>query len=746
MSLAFAISTEFRAIDKFSEPVHGMQASVDALAKMGGRSLGRLESDIYGVGQAVSGVGLEADIAAGRTSRVGSSLQGVAKRARRARSGLDDALTGLRQLKDPTTDITGLLGILKMSFVALGAAGTGAAVLLKRGFDSVVDSGKEVELEIKSAAARLGVLDDPEMFEAVNQAARDIGANTEQGTAQAAGALKFLGKAGEDPLVAIKTLGDFTDFAAANEMELARATDIASDSLGMFGLATDDTGQKVENYRTLLDKMTVGAGNANMDLEMLFEASKSGAGAFLDGGQSIDTFIASVQVLADEGVKGGKAGNDLGRVMRRLVNPVGRGADALKKLGVRVSDAEGDIRDFPDLIDDINKKVSGLDETKRFRLIADLAGEEGVEAFSKLLRRGGDTIREYSSELDDATGANKRLAEAFRDTAQGRSLQFDSMMEGFKLDAFDIFKDDLKSFMELVLKFGSDNRELIGDSVKAGIIFFKENLPTVLDLGGKLGTVVDAGLGFARTFLDMANDMLPVVEAARLVSDRFDQLSATWGFAKSAIEAVVKWTTPMGFALDRVSTGALAAKQAWDSWSFTGWLSEAFPVSDWIEGVLDKLPMLRDMVELVTKASSAIKEGVFDFTIGSLSEPGDQIKTGGVSGAVESALRPDPPLALEEVTEGPSIFDRWSQALAQVSDEAEGLIRQQGASASASEIIPTPGLVEFDYQALGAAVRDAMQKAEKNTVEITVRDGTGTAEATGGTLQGSVRVVRSGAV
>ena len=67
---------------------------------------------------------------------------------------------------------------------------------------------------------------------------------------------------------AMSLLPGVVDLATVANMDLARATDIASDSLGAFGLMTEDTGQLATNFTRINDVMakTITTSNTNMKI------------------------------------------------------------------------------------------------------------------------------------------------------------------------------------------------------------------------------------------------------------------------------------------------------------------------------------------------------------------------------------------------------------------------------------------------------------------------------------------------
>ena len=136
---------------------------------------------------------------------------------------------------------------------------------------------------------------------------------------------------------AMKMLPGITSLATVANVDLARATDIASDALGAFNLMTNDTVQLQKNLNRVNDVSAKTTTMFNTDLNALFESVKAGASTFTAAGQSMESFNALVGVMSNAGVKGSESGTSLRNVMLRLADPTKETADVLKK--IRCSDS-----------------------------------------------------------------------------------------------------------------------------------------------------------------------------------------------------------------------------------------------------------------------------------------------------------------------------------------------------------------------------------------------------------------------
>src|SRR5699024_12409888 len=79
-----------------------------------------------------------------------------------------------------------------------------------------------------------------EAFNKLSQAAKDAGASTRFSASESAEALNYLALAGYDTEQAIGALPGVLTLAAAGDMDLARASDLVTDSMAALGLEIAD--------------------------------------------------------------------------------------------------------------------------------------------------------------------------------------------------------------------------------------------------------------------------------------------------------------------------------------------------------------------------------------------------------------------------------------------------------------------------------------------------------------------------
>lgn len=456
-----------------------------------------------------------------RDKKVNSAFKRMGKNSERFAKRSVDSFRRASKAASSFKNIT--KGIL-----AAGAIQKGVG-LLSQGLKSVASDFLGFDNAVISAAAKFKGLDlttqkGIETLEKLKKTAREVGKVTEFNAAQAAQGLDFLALAGFNAEQAMALLPGVTNLATVAQVDLATATDIASDSLGAFGLMTKDNEKLAKNFTRVQDVLAKTTASSNTNLTDLFEAIKGGAAAFTTAGQSMETFAALTGAMANSGLKGSKAGLVLKNMMNRLAKQSPKTAKMMQFLGIKIQDSNGNFLDATKIIDNFNDATKNLTQVQKKQAVAQIFGTEIQTGMTLLLNEGGDALRAYRQRLIDSAGAAAKMAKIMRSSLLNRlkSLGSAATEVGFQLfeafskqgagaiDKLTIFirKIDLTPFIETIKtvakiagdmfnKFTSFGESTgIFDAIRKSIDDFKPLLKEVFEFGKNIFS----------TFLDIAKE------------------------------------------------------------------------------------------------------------------------------------------------------------------------------------------------------------------------------------------------
>jgi TP901 family phage tail tape measure protein len=201
---------------------------------------------------------------------------------------------------------------------------------------------------------------------------------------------------------AIEALPRVTDLAVVAQTDLATATDIASDSIGAFGLEVSDLNRLNDVFARTMT-------TSNTNMENLFEAVKKGAPSFTAAGQSLESFNALLGVMANSGVKGAEAGTALRNIMLKLSAPSAEAQRVLEDLGVTTQDQAGNFLDIVDILGQFERGLADMGSQQRTAALSTIFGTRAVTGVNLLLQEGTQGLREYREQLEGATGASQEM-------------------------------------------------------------------------------------------------------------------------------------------------------------------------------------------------------------------------------------------------------------------------------------------------------------------------------------------------
>ncbi len=354
----------------------------------------------------------------------------------------DDFVKTQRQVKDFGASVKKWGGrMLAAGIVALGV-GLGIAAHQFIEYEAAVTAATAKFKDVDVTSAEYVTT-----LEAIGKTAREVAAITEFTAVDTAGALDKMAMAGLRSDQAMALLMGTTNLATATTTDLTTAVDIVTDSLGAFGLMSEDTEILTGNMDRLSDVIAKTTNMFNTDIGGFFESATKGAATFTAAGQSLEDFSAMVGVLASSGIKGSEAGTQLRNMILSLSAPSSTAQAALDRLGISVSDSSGNFLNIIDIIEQFEDAFGGADVAKKFA--EQVAGLEDIEGFSVeeqmdqifsgmmgtsqkmqelndvfgkrtvtgmllLLAEGTDKLRGFSGELQNAAGSAEAIAGAIR--------------------------------------------------------------------------------------------------------------------------------------------------------------------------------------------------------------------------------------------------------------------------------------------------------------------------------------------
>jgi TP901 family phage tail tape measure protein len=312
-----------------------------------------------------------------------------------------------------------LQGSLGIGLGGLGAAGgvLGAIAIGK----SAIRSMMELEKAMSNVKAITGATDVE--FKALNDTAIKLGGSTAFTAKQVADGMAYLGMAGFKTKEIIQAMPQVLNLAAAGNMDLAKAADIASNIMGQFGISAANTDRVV-------NVLAATAASSNTNIEQLAEAMKYLGPTSKALGMSVEETAAIVGVLGDAGIQGSMAGRALGSSLVNLANPTKKVQTAMKQMGLNVFDANGQFVGMRELLRQIEVGTANMTQQQRAANLTMLLGNEAFQEINILLERGSVNYDKFAKSITDSNKAQEMAVEQMNNLA-GEITKLESAWDGF---------------------------------------------------------------------------------------------------------------------------------------------------------------------------------------------------------------------------------------------------------------------------------------------------------------------------
>ena len=393
-------------------------------------------------------------------------------------------------------------GFAKAAVLGVGAAVAAVGAGIVSFSKDAIGAGSQFDASMSQVAATMGTTVD--QIQDLSNFAMEMGATTAFSATEAADALNYMALAGYDAETSMKMLPNVLNLAAAGNMDLARASDMVTDTQSALGLSLEET-------TALVDKMAKASSKSNTSVEQLGDAmlTVGGTAKVLSGGTT--ELATMLGVLADNGIKGAEGGTALRNVILALSAPTDVAAKKLEELGVSAYDADGNMRPLPEVFDDLNKSMEGMTQGQKTEVLNTIFNKVDLKSANALLATSKNRFIDLSKSIDTATGAAQKMADTQLDNLTGDITLMKSALEGAKITLSNKLTPTLRSFVQMGTK---EIGKLDNAFKRGGINGFADQL------GKSLGNAVSKLTQYVPKFVSVAGKL-----AVSLISTLLSSLS-----------------------------------------------------------------------------------------------------------------------------------------------------------------------------------------------------------------------------
>ena len=496
--------------------------------------------------------------------------------ARQAAAAQRDLAQAQSQLDTANSNLNVSSAQLKQNFSELTdaatrlAAAAGAALTAAAGY--VVNVGQKFEASMSKVQALSGATGED--FDRLSAAAKEMGASTSKTASQAADALGYMALAGWKTEQMLGGLEPILRASEAGGMDLARCSDLVTDSMSAMGIAVDDLGH-------YLDVVAKAQSSSNTSMEQLLEAYVGVGGTLRNLNVDIEESATLLGTLANRGKKGAEAGTAFNSIIVNLIGANRSAKTAMDELGVSAWDSNGKFIGLTETLQLLNDTLNdpSITDAQKNNFIAKIGGKTQMDTLQALLSGINEEYSDLYDVLNDCAGASEDAAKTMQQNLTGSMTMFGSALEGVGIEIYESFKEPLTKAVDEGTDMLSGLVSRISDGDLSGTVekiaqsfgklvlsvenfAINDGLPALLNFLEFLGNNGDAVVSVLKGIVTyVAADKLvkPVTSLVAVISDlrKVRQAMA----AVTAAETAATVTNTAAQTANAAATGAAAGAQ-----------------------------------------------------------------------------------------------------------------------------------------------------------------------------------------
>lgn len=434
-------------------------------------------------------------------------------------------------LKKDIDDINGTAksGFSKFSEIGKNALSVFAGNVLtevvsqaKNAAGAVLEIGTAFEMGMSTIQAISGATGDE--LAALTDKAKEMGANTKFSATEAAEAMQYMAMAGWKTDDMLNGIEGIMNLAAASGEDLATTSDIVTDALTAFGLTAQDSAH-------FADILAQASSNANTNVSMMGETFKYVAPVAGAMGYSAEDVATAVGLMANSGIKASQAGTSLRTMLSRMAKPTKEVQAAMDALGISLTDSDGNMKSFHEVMGDLRAGFGGLSEAESITMATMLGGQEAMSGLLAIVNASDADYQKLTDSISACDGAAASMADTMQNNLEGQFTILGSTAQGLALEVYDSIKEPMTD----ITKLGIDAVSNLTDGFKTGGVMgmieaagqmanaLAENLPVIIEQGLPLiegftenlranaGKLVDGGLNLILKLAQGLMDGLPAM-------------------------------------------------------------------------------------------------------------------------------------------------------------------------------------------------------------------------------------------
>lgn len=490
---------------------------------------------------------------------------------------------------------------------SLGAAG----ITVATGLGFAVKTAADFEEQIDRVGAIAGA--NGKELKALEKTALELGASTSKSASEVAVGMENMAAMGYTANEIIAAMPGVIAAAEASGEDMALVADVVSAALNGFGLEASKASH-------VADVMAAAANNSAASVNDLGYAFKYAAPIAKTTGVSLEELAAAVGILTDAGMDGSQAGTTLRAALIRLSSPTKEAKTLMDEMGISITDAEGNMRPLPDLLNDFAKATEGMGQAQKLAALSTIFGTEAASGMITLIEAGGTKIEELATKFENSSGEAQETAAKMKDNLKGSLEELSGAFETAQISIGSALSPAIRQIADALQGLVNWFNQLSPETQKF-IAIGLALTSALLILGSAVGFLV-AGLGMlaAANWAVLGPVALVVAGIVALIavfaiawakSETFRDI-VTAAFNKIKEVALIVWEAVSSFIMEKINQ----IKAFWDQ-NGTQILQAVTNVFNGIKAVIDFImPAVLAVIKFVWESIKGVISGALNVIMG----------------------------------------------------------------------------------------------------------------------------------
>lgn len=390
--------------------------------------------------------------------------------------------------------------------------------------------------------------------------------------------------------------------ATAAGADIKVTAGVVQESMNIWGKSLDSPQQAAA-----ILVQTANASNAS--IEDMQQALATIGGPAGQAGMSMQVTSEAIGLLTNKGFSAAQASMDLGHAITQMMAPSAVAKKAMNDLGISFTDAQGNMKKFPDILRELNQALDKLSPDEKAQKLKALFGASGMQAILPLMdsvkNKTNDTKVSwdaYAKAQEKAAGSTKKSTQSLKDQANEMQKNVGSSIEQLGGNWESLRNKSMKSFQGVNGSLIQNANQIMqwATTSNSGIAQFTRGFIGLSPSIGAATTSVGLFLRNAKTiagtlsggitgisnFIKVGVGIVQVASGAKTATAAFGALAessklasiAQWAFNSAILANPITWIVvgiaAVVAALALFFTKTKTGRQMWAN--FVNWLKEVW--------------------------------------------------------------------------------------------------------------------------------------------------------------------------